>query len=255
MASQAMAQDKAAPRTRRRDAWWLLPVVVVTVLSGFILYTTWAGLNNNNFYAHGYLSPFYSPCLAENCGGGATWKILGSWWTLSPAILILALPAGFRLTCYYYRKAYYRSFFGAPPACAVMDTPKNYKGETRFPFILQNVHRYFFYFATIVLGFLWYDAIDAARYWGWEFHFGTLIMFVNVILLSGYSLSCHSFRYISGGNLDRFFKAPIRYKTWRFVSRLNARHANFAWFSLFSVALTDLYIRLVASGTISGRFV
>jgi hypothetical protein len=38
---------------------------------------------------------------------------------------------------------------------------------------------------------------------------------------------------------------------WRFVSRLNAKHANFAWFSLFSVVITDVYIRLVASGTIS----
>jgi len=33
------------------------------------------------------------------------------------------------------------------------------------------------------------------------------------------------------------------------VSRLNTRHPLIAWLSLFSVALTDLYIRLLASGT------
>ena len=35
-------------------------------------------------------------------------------YTFSPLILIF--PLGFRLTCYYYRKAYYRAFFLAPPA-------------------------------------------------------------------------------------------------------------------------------------------
>jgi len=32
---------------------------------------------------------------------------------------------------------------------------------------------------------------------------------------------------------------------------LNARHMQFAWISLFVVALSDVYIRLVASGTIT----
>ena len=53
----------------------------------------------------------------------------------------------FRLTCYYYRKAYYRSFWLSPPACAVPDGHKKYTGETRFPLIFQNLHRYFFYAA------------------------------------------------------------------------------------------------------------
>jgi hypothetical protein len=34
------------------------------------------------------------------------------------------------------------------------------------------------------------------------------------------------------------------------VSRLNARHMQLAWASLVFVGLTDVYIRLVASGTI-----
>ena len=56
---------------------------------------------------------------------------------------------GFRLTCYYYRKAYYRAFWRAPAACAVREPHAKYTGETRFPLILQNVHRYFFWIALV----------------------------------------------------------------------------------------------------------
>jgi hypothetical protein len=41
-----------------------------------------------------------------------------------------------------------------------------------------------------------------------------------------------------------------RYETWRGVSALNRHHQLFAWCSLFSVALTDVYIRLCAMGVI-----
>src|SRR5262249_59356704 len=44
-----------------------------------------------------------------------------------------------------YRKAYYRAFWRAPAACAVREPHAKYTGETRFPLILQNVHRYFFW--------------------------------------------------------------------------------------------------------------
>ena len=67
------------------------------------------------------------------------------WWFTSPAIIILIVPLGFRMTCYYYRKAYYRSFWLSPPACAVAEPHAKYTGETRFPLIIQNIHRYFFY--------------------------------------------------------------------------------------------------------------
>ena len=47
-----------------------------------------------------------------------------------------------------------------------------------------------------------------------------------------------------------FAKHPTRHKLWKFVTPLNAHHMRFAWISLFGVALCDLYVRLVASGTI-----
>ena len=137
-------------RVERKDLWWIEPLIYVVVLGGFVVYATWASLVNGNYYAEPYLSPFYSPCLAQNCVH-PTLPLLGSWWNLSPAILIVGSPLAFRLTCYYYRRSYYRGFFLSPPACLVPDGPKKYSGETRFPFIIQNFHRYALYLALVVL--------------------------------------------------------------------------------------------------------
>jgi hypothetical protein len=83
---------------------------------------------------------------------------------------------------------------------------------------------------------------------------GTLILLFNVILLTIYALSCHSLRHLVGGKLDCFscvtFGGP-RHTAWQWVSVLNGRHMLFAWISLITVGLTDLYVRLVASGAIT----
>ncbi|MEK7378437.1 MAG: succinate dehydrogenase [Candidatus Binatota bacterium] len=237
--------------TQRQDLWWLEPLLVVLVLGGFVVYATWAALQNAHYYAAPYLSPFYSPCLSANCAH-LTLPLIGSWWNLSPAILILWIPAGFRVTCYYYRKAYYRSFLGSPPACAVRDIAKSYTGETRFPFVLQNIHRYFFYLATLVVIFLWWDAILAFRFPdGLGVGIGTLVLLGNAFLLSLYSFSCHSCRHLCGGGLNTFSKAPARYGIWRIVSRMNEHHMLCAWISLIWVGLADLYVRLLSMGVIT----
>ena len=239
---------------QRRDRWWIEPVVVVIVLGAFVVYSTWAALQNANYYAAPYLSPFYSPCIAANCVY-VTLPIIGRWWNLSPAILVLGFPLGFRLTCYYYRKAYYRSFFWSPPACAIRDARQSYQGETRLPWLLQNLHRYFFYFALIVLAFLWWDAILAfffptANGIRFGIGLGTIVLVVSSALLTLYTFSCHSYRHLCGGCLDVFKGAPARYRLWRLTSRLNEHHMLYAWISLFGVAFADLYVRLVASGII-----
>jgi hypothetical protein len=237
-------------QARRQDAWWVEPLVVVVVLGSFSIYAFWAALQNANYFVDPYLSPFYSPCLAANCAH-VQLPIIGSWWNISPAFLILGIPLGFRATCYYYRKAYYRSFFWSPPACAIADARQSYRGETRFPFLLQNIHRYFFWLSSVVVLFLWWDAILAFHFpTGFGIGLGTVVLVANAALLSLYTLSCHSCRHLCGGYLDTFKRAPTRYGLWSIVSRLNERHALFAWISLFGVALTDLYIRLVASGII-----
>jgi hypothetical protein len=240
----------AGGRTERKDAWWLQPLVVAVVLGTFGVYALWAALQNDHYYAAPYLSPFYSPCLATNCQH-VTLPLVGSWWTLSPAFLILGVPLGFRATCYYYRKAYYRAFFWSPPACAVADARRRYSGETRFPFLLQNLHRYFFWLSLLVVLFLWWDVAQAFRFpEGLGLGVGTLVLAANASLLSLYTLSCHSCRYLCGGYLDSFRKAPLRSRLWRWTSWLNPRHPQFAWVSLFGVALTDLYVRLVAMGVL-----
>lgn len=231
--------------TMRRDAWWLELIPVVIVLGAFGIYAT-ARAFEGAYYEWGpYLSPFYSPLIDPH----------HRWWPFSPAILILGAPLGFRATCYYYRKAYYRAFFLDPPACAVGESrPHRYSGETRFPFILQNLHRYFLYLALVFLIILWYDAVRAFWFDGrFGIGVGSLVLLANIVLLSLYTFSCHSLRHIVGGKVDCFscvtFGGP-RHAAWFGTSFLNEHHMLFAWLSLCSVGLADLYIRLVATGTI-----
>jgi hypothetical protein len=252
MASRTVNGDRAriGARTFRKDRWWLAPLVTVTVLGGFVLYGTWVAFANRDYFADPYLSPFYSPCLAASCQE-PTWAIVGSWWPLSPALLVLPFPLGFRLTCYYYRKAYYRAFWQSPPACAVAEPHGKYTGETRFPLIFQNVHRYFFYAAAVISVLNTYDLVRAFRGGdgGFGIGVGTLVMLVNVVMLWTYTASCHSCRHLIGGRLRHFSAHPLRYKSWTFVSKLNTRHMELAWTTLGTLMVTDAYIALVASGT------
>ena len=237
-------------RTLRTDSWWLQPLVVVVGLGGFAVYATWAALQNAHYYVDPYLSPFYSPCISANCAHTSV-PLIGSWWNLSPAFLILWIPGGFRATCYYYRKAYYRSFFLSPPACAVKDASKTYAGETRFPFLFQNLHRYFFYLSLVILAFLWWDALLAFKFPdGIHVGLGTIVLCINAFLLSVFSFSCNSCRHVCGGYLNSFHQAPGKYSLWRQVTKLNERHMEFAWVSLIWVAVADLYVRLLSMGVI-----
>ena len=245
-------------KTLRTDRWWLQPLITVTVLVSFIIYSTIRAFANVDYFLDPYISPFYSPCLSSSCGNqGAPYiDIFPSNAFFTPAIFILIFPLGFRLTCYYYRKAYYRSFWLSPPACAVAEPHKSYSGETKFPLIGNNIHRYFFYAGIVFNSVLTYDAVLAFRFekdGGHHFGFGlgTAVLVVNATLLWLYTLSCHSCRHIIGGKLTHFSKHPIRYKFWGFVSRLNHKHMQLAWVSLFGVALTDLYVMLVSSGAFS----
>jgi hypothetical protein len=241
-------------RTLRKDRWWRQPAINFTVLAVIVIYLTWASLVNRDYFWNPYISPLYSPCLATTCteGSGMSWIPWISW--LAPAVLIIWIPMGFRLTCYYYRKAYYRAFWSAPAACAVREPHAKYSGETRFPLILQNLHRYFFWIALILNVILTWDAILGFRNhdgaWG-HMGLGTLVLVVNAAFLWLYSMSCHACRHAVGGRIKHFSKHPIRYWMWTQVSKLNTRHMEIAWISLFWVSFTDLYIRLVASGTIT----
>jgi hypothetical protein len=243
-------RQRSFGETSRRDRWWVTPALVFAGLSAFVVYATWAAFQGK-FYTHGpYLSPFYSPELFGDSphawfGPKPTWW--PGWVPFSPALLILWAPGGFRLTCYYYRGAYYKAFWADPPACAVGEPRQGYVGESAWPLRIQNVHRYFLYLAILFIGLLAYDAVKS--FW-FDGHFGvgvgSLVLTVNVVLLAGYTFGCHSFRHVIGGRLDCVSKAPLCYQAYKCSSVLNRRHMLFAWTSLFSVMFADVYVRLCA---------
>jgi hypothetical protein len=167
----------------------------------------------------------------------------------SPALLILWIPGLFRLTCYYYRGAYYKSFWADPPACAVSEPRKSYLGERSFPLILQNFHRYFLRLSYVVWGFLVYDALIAFHFPdGFGIGVGTIVLVVNVVLIGGYVFGCHAFRHLIGGTFNRISDHPVRHKLYDCVSCLNAGHKKWAWASLLWVAFSDIYVRLCSMG-------
>lgn len=267
--SLPLPQLRSLGETTRKDAWWMQPLATFAGLSAFIIYSTWAALQAKNYFVPGtnYLSPMYSPVIFDAPGqvSGHAW--FGPWpewlmWMpailLSPAVLILWAPGGFRFTCYYYRGAYYKAFWGDPPSCSVGEPgfrKKAYRGENSFPLIIQNVHRYFFYLAAVFLVLLSYDAVvsyiftspDGSKHFG--VGVGSLVLTINPILLGCYTFGCHSLRHLIGGKHDCISTcSSARKSAYGGVTCLNKKHMLFAWMSLFWVGFTDGYVRLCASG-------
>jgi hypothetical protein len=256
----AKARAAIAARTLRSDRWWLAPLVTFLGLGAWLLYGVIRIYMHRWFWVpeHHYLTPFYSPCVTDRCGEAAEFGTpLPAWWIIPEGAFSLPFLLLFRLTCYYYRKAYYRAFWFSPPACAVPDGHARYTGETRFPLLGQNLHRYAFYAALIVSLINTWDAIRAFHSpQGFGFGLGNVIITANVLLLWAYTLSCHSCRHIVGGRLRHFSRHPVRYRFWSFVSALNTRHMLLAWTTLGTLALTDFYIMAVSAGWISDlRFI
>ena len=245
-------------QTDRIDAWWIQPVLVSIGLAAFVIYSTWAAFQGDHYTYGPYLSPFYSPELF----GDSAHSWFGpkpQWWPVflpfSPALLILWAPGGFRLTCYYYRGAYYKSFWADPPSCAVGEPRKHYRGENSFPLILQNIHRYFLYLALFFLIILAWDVWKALWFENpqtgqvsFGVGVGSLVLAINVVLLGSYTLGCHSLRHLVGGRTDELSKSHPCHFAYNCASRFNGRHMLFAWMSLFSVGFADLYVRMCSMG-------
>jgi hypothetical protein len=216
-------------------AWWIEPALTVICYSAFVIYATWSVFDQVNVKFYPYVSPFFSLWLGF---GLIRVPVIG---ILLPILAVI--PLGLRGSCYYYRKSYFRSFFWDPPACAIQELKRGkYRGETRFPWVINNYHRYFLLLSLVVLLFLWVDVVRAFIYSGAFFvGLGSIIMLINVVLLSLYTLTCHSFRYLMG---------PVWHRAVTILNYANPRHGFYAWVSMFSVALTDVYIRLLMAGVI-----
>jgi len=238
--------------TTRRDNWWASALGVGFWLGVLVIYSAfsalvWRPLFGAPFDVDGYLSPFFAGIFRD----------AGLPLGLSPAILTLWIPVGFRVTCYYFRRAYYRAYLADPPACAVGEPSihRGYRMETAFPFILQNLHRFFLYAAIVLLVSQWVEV--AATFFPDgrpRLGLGSAILLTDVLLLTSYVSSCHSLRHIVGGRLDCFSCTRVnrvRHSAWRRLSGLNERHMIWAWASLVSVVLADLYVRLLALGVLT----
>ncbi len=252
MAKSSPVFEKGFGKTSRRDAWWVQGALTFFTLTLFIVYATWAAFQNAHYTFGEYLSPFYSPEIFGNSphawfGPKPGW--IPEWLPFSPALLILPFPAGFRFTCYYYRGAYYKAFWADPPACGVSEPRNKYTGEHGWPLLIQNIHRYFLYAALIFLVFLWIDAFKGFFFDGkFGIGVGSLVLLLNVTLLSFYTLSCHSLRHLVGGKKKSLANKPLSLACYTCVSGLNKNHMKYAWFSLFGVMFADLYVRMLSMG-------
>ncbi|MFX1253288.1 MAG: succinate dehydrogenase [Promethearchaeota archaeon] len=246
----------------KSDKWWISPLAQFLLLIAFGAYTIWAMFTHLTaegieFYKFNqYISPIFSPEIPQL--EPLFFSLTGMHWSLSPAFFLIWAPLGFRATCYYARRIYYRIFFMDPPGCAVGEISllrKYYKGEKQWfpiPFILNNLHRYFLYLALILAAFHWVDVLQALIFPDGSIGLGigAIIIFLDAFFLTLYVSSCHAFRHLIGGNLDCYSCSKVRYKGWRLVSKLNNNHHIFFWLSLVFVVIADLYIRLLVSGII-----
>ena len=243
-------EPKGLFKTRRKDLWWVKPVSQGLLLTVFIIYSIWSMFTVKGSSYEQYRSPIY-----------AVSEVGFSWWpsNLSPALLLIWAPIGFRATCYYARKVYYRAFLLDPPACAVEELrspKKEYKGETILPWVLNNLHRYFWYAAVILLVIHWYELIFHTIYYEGEIlvGLGTLLLFLDVTFLSLYVFSCHAGKHFLFGGRDCYSCSKfglLRYKTWNSIKRINVDHHAYFWLSLISVLVVDIYIRLLSAGKIT----
>lgn len=269
-------------QTMRTDAWWIGPLLTILGFGAFLVWANVRVFENDHYYSgHGgtanlatnYLTPFYSPLLFDVAKADAVQRPFPSGHAIltekppflpgfvSAAALILIFPAGFRFTCYYYRGAYYKAFWGDPANCAVGEPRSGYLGERTLPLVLQNIHRYFLYAALIFILILSWDVLTAFKFyevdpatglrtgnWRIGVGVGTVLMAVNVVLIALYTLGCHSLRHLIGGKRDCISAKPLSAKMYSCVTCLNNRHMLWAWCSLFSVGFTDIYVWMLARG-------
>ena len=137
----------------RTDNWWLAPALTAAGLLLFFGYLTFRAFNATYVWFDPYISPTVAPPVFTPASGypgavpidHAWFGASLAWWPSflpqSPTFFLPGLAIAFRVTCYYYRGAYYKAFFLTPPNCAVRGISRRYHGE-KVLLIFQNLHRY-----------------------------------------------------------------------------------------------------------------
>lgn len=205
---------------------WRLWTFIIIIALG-----SWALIAYPVSPINGYIDPFYSP-----------------------TVLIVPIPGLFRLTCYAYRKDYHRHLFHHPLACENTEredaATRRYTGEKNAVFQFENLHRYLLYAGILLLPFFYYDFYVSLTYAN-SLRIGSLVILANALTLTAWTLSCHAFRHLIGGNIDCYSCARAggaRNSVWRFQSWWNSHHEALAWISLLTIFFTDLYLRGLAAG-------
>ena len=205
--------------------WRLWTFILILAVGSYALVTYPVNVIN------GYIDPFYSP-----------------------TVLIVPIPGAFRLTCYAYRKDYHRHIFHHPLGCDNSDrgekASRKYTGERNAIFQVENLHRYFLYAGIIILPFFYYDFYVSLIY-NDSLRIGSLVLLGNALALTSWTLSCHSFRHLIGGNIDCYScvtAGKARKKAFDIQTWWNARHEQLAWLSLLTIFFADLYLRALVAG-------
>ena len=248
------SSPRGGPTSRRAPCtrWWVEPAVTFTLLVAWLAYALVGPLaiTTSGSTTTSRRSP---PCLSASCVPESATSGRGS--ESSPpfvplGLLVLPFLLEFRLTCYY-RKAYYRSFWLSPSGVRRRGAAWG-TGETRFPLILQNAHRYFFYAAIVVSLINTYDVIRAfhGEDGGFSIGLGTIIMLVNVVLLWALTVSYPPAGTWSAAGCGT--SPSIRPATGCGLRcRSSTLAMELAWTTLATLLVTDAYIGLVSAGVLT----
>jgi hypothetical protein len=111
------------------------------------------------------------------------------------------------------------------------------------------------YFALLLLPFLYYEAASSFVFHGeLGIGVGSILLTLNAVFLTLYTLGCHAWRHLIGGRLNCFScggSGEVAHAAWSLSSILNGQHMRWAWVSLYWILGTDVYIRLVSMGMIT----
>ena len=200
-----------------KDRWWLQPVITVSVLTAFVIYSTWAAFQNKYYYVGANVAPRprsapstrpasrASACPARKAGfalqlvdavAGAAHPDLPA--GLSTHLLLLPAQLLPRVLVVAARRAP-----SPTPTPSTRARPAS-RSSCRTCTATSSSP------VWSSTSLLTYDAIRAFRQpgLGWGVTVGTLVLCVNAVLLWLYSLSCHACRHLCGGQVKSFQGPP-----------------------------------------------